>query len=454
MGFTRLESCNCIYTYLDKAIIAGYVDDLVLFGESEEILRNIEQKINERFRVKNLGAIRNFLGVQIDYPDEETLVLSQSTYVKSILQKFNMIECRPVSTPLFISFPISKGDCPTDEEEKERMRAIPYRELIGSLLYLANCTRPDLMFSVTRLAQFSSNPGRRHWQAAKHVLRYLHGSINLSLVYRRTDSNDACAYSDADWASDIDDRRSNSGTAITIGHSLVIWKTCKQKNNSGFDRKSPVTKRLVKVKRLLKELKVKLQYVEYDGYKNIANLPLIDSENIYLPPLHIKLGLIKNFVKAMDRNASGFAYLKQKNSSISEAKIKEGIFVGPQIRELQQDGNFLNSLNEVEVAAWNSFRKVCKIFLGSVKVENYRDIVNDLLLSYKALGCNMSLKIHFLHSHLDFFPDKLGAVSDEHGERFHQDISSMEKRYQGKWSPAMLADYCWTLKRDLPQAKY
>ncbi|UYV84953.1 hypothetical protein LAZ67_X004087 [Cordylochernes scorpioides] len=150
------------------------------------------------------------------------------------------------------------------------------------------------------------------------------------------------------------------------------------------------------------------------GYKNIANLPLINSENIYLPPLHIKLGLMKNFVKAMDRNASGFAYLKQKYSSIIEAKIKEGIFVGPQIRELQQDGNFQNSLNEVEAAAWNSFRNVCKNFLGSVK----------------ALGCNMSLKIHFLHSHLDFFPDNLGAVSDEHGERFHQDISSMEKRYQ------------------------
>ncbi|UYV63263.1 hypothetical protein LAZ67_2003575 [Cordylochernes scorpioides] len=155
----------------------------------------------------------------------------------------------------------------------------------------------------------------------------------------------------------------------------------------------------------------------------------------------------------MDRNASGFAYLKQKCSSISEAKIREGIFVGPQIRELQQDGNFQNSLNEVEAAAWNYFRNVCKNFLGSVKVEYYRDIVNDLLLSYKALGCNMSLKIHFLHSHLDFFPDNLGAVSDEHGERFHQAISSMEKRYQGKWSPAMLADDCWALKRDLPQAK-
>ncbi|UYV74009.1 hypothetical protein LAZ67_11001809 [Cordylochernes scorpioides] len=169
-----------------------------------------------------------------------------------------------------------------------------------------------------------------------------------------------------------------------------------------------------------------------EGYKNIVNPPLIDSENIYLPPLHTKLGLMKNFVKAMDRNASGFAYLKQKCSSISDAKIKEGIFVGPQIRELLQNGNFRNSLNEVEAAAWNSFRNVCKNFLGSVKVENYRDIVNDLLLSYKALGCNMSLKIHFSHSYLDFFPDNFGAVSDEHGERFPQDISSMEKRYQGQ----------------------
>ncbi|UYV60728.1 hypothetical protein LAZ67_1002045 [Cordylochernes scorpioides] len=186
------------------------------------------------------------------------------------------------------------------------------------------------------------------------------------------------------------------------------------------------------MKETYENMKLLLKKIEYEryGYKNIANLSLIDSENIYLPPLHIKLGLMKNFVKAMDRNASGFAYLKQTFSSISEAKIKEGIFVGPQIRELQQDGNFQNSLNEVEAAAWNSFRNVCKNFLGSVKVENYRDIVNDLLLSYKALGCNMSLKIHFLHSHLDFFPDNLGAVNDEHGERFHQDISSMGKRYQ------------------------
>jgi hypothetical protein len=80
------------------------------------------------------------------------------------------------------------------------------------------------------------------------------------------------------------------------------------------------------------------------------------------------------------------------------------------------------------------------------------EIVNELLTAYKAVGCNMSLKVRSLDSHLDFFPENLGAVSDEHGQRIHQDISNMEKRYQDKWSLSKLADYCWALKRDVPQA--
>ena len=74
--------------------------------------------------------------------------------------------------------------------------------------------------------------------------------------------------------------------------------------------------------------------------------------------------------------------------------------------------------------------------------------------SYEKLGCNMSLKIQFLHSHLDFLPENCGAVSEEHGERFHQDVSSMEKRYQGKWNCAILADYSWTLASDAPTMEY
>ncbi|GBM99817.1 hypothetical protein AVEN_268899-1, partial [Araneus ventricosus] len=72
----------------------------------------------------------------------------------------------------------------------------------------------------------------------------------------------------------------------------------------------------------------------------------------------------------------------------------------------------------------------------------------------KSMGCNMSLKIHFLHSHLEFYPENLGPVGDENGERFHQDISNMGSRYGGKWNPKMLADYIWTLKMDIPPAKH
>ena len=190
------------------------------------------------------------------------------------------------------------------------------------------------------------------------------------------------------------------------------------------------------------------------GIKNVANTPLVATTKVFLPPLHIKLGLMKNFVKGMDRSGLGFMYLKQKFHRMSEAKIKEGIFVGPQIRELFRDQHFYCQLNQNELAAWTSFKSVCENFLGIHKSVNYEEVVEDLLKSYQTLQCNMSLKIHFLHSHLDFFPANLGAVSDEHGERFHQDIFQMEKRYQGKWSPHMLADYCWTIKRDVPEPKY
>jgi len=101
--------------------------------------------------------------------------------------------------------------------------------------------------------------------------------------------------------------------------------------------------------------------------------------------------------------------------------------VGPQIRALIRDGKFEDLLSQIEKSVWNSFKSVVKSFLGNCKAPNYREIVGELLQSYQDMGCNMSLKIHFLYSHLDFFPDNLGAVSDEHGEHFHQDISALKR---------------------------
>ncbi|KAJ4431207.1 hypothetical protein ANN_19804 [Periplaneta americana] len=112
------------------------------------------------------------------------------------------------------------------------------------------------------------------------------------------------------------------------------------------------------------------------------------------------------------------------------------------------DQSFLEKLTPNELAAWESFKSVVNGFLGKKKEENSDELVRSLLQNYKNLGCRMSLKIHFLHSHLNFFPKNLGAVSDEQGERFHQDILQIEQRYKGRWDPSMMSDYCWFLQRE------
>jgi len=143
------------------------------------------------------------------------------------------------------------------------------------------------------------------------------------------------------------------------------------------------------------------------GEKNVVSPSLVLLKKIYLPPLHIKLGLMQNSVKGMDKTGHGFEYARSKFQNVSDAKMKEGILIGPQIRELMQDKHFDEDLNETERNGWLSFKRIFKDFLGNHKAVNYQDVWQDLLTLYKAMECNMSLKIHFLESQLDFIPENL-----------------------------------------------
>ena len=189
------------------------------------------------------------------------------------------------------------------------------------------------------------------------------------------------------------------------------------------------------------------------GVHNVLFEPLVDPKKILIPPLRIKLGLMKQFTKALNKEGQCFKYLFKKFPKYSDAKIKEGVFDGPQIRKLLEDTEFIRTMNEVEKAAWLNFKEVASNFLGNRKSPKYREIVANMVKSFKKLGCLMSLKLYFLDSHIDEFPDNLGDYSDEQGERFHQDIKVMENRYQGKWDAVMLSDYCWSLKRDRKKTK-
>ena len=108
----------------------------------------------------------------------------------------------------------------------------------------------------------------------------------------------------------------------------------------------------------------------------------------------------------------------------------------------------MTTMTVVEARAWKAFSKVVHNFLGNKKADNYIELVQELFLSLQVLGCRMSIKVHYLHSHLSEFPANLGDVSEEQGERFHQDVKVMEERYQGRWNCNMMADYCWSLMRD------
>jgi len=96
-----------------------------------------------------------------------------------------------------------------------------------------------------------------------------------------------------------------------------------------------------------------------------------------------------------------------------------------------EDHDFHTKLIATERRDWEAFENAHRNFLGNEKVENYGQILQDLISSYSAMGCRMSLNLHFMHSHFDFFLENMGVVSNKHGERFHQNISQMEKRYSG-----------------------
>ena len=111
-------------------------------------------------------------------------------------------------------------------------------------------------------------------------------------------------------------------------------------------------------------------------------------------------------------------------------------------------------MNEVELEAWKAFALVVNNVFGNNKARNYAELVNNMLTAFKNLDCNMSVKMRYLFSHMDRFPENLGSMSDEQGKRFHPDLKEMETRYQGRWDTVTMADNCWNLKRDLHAAEH
>ncbi|RVW71154.1 Retrovirus-related Pol polyprotein from transposon TNT 1-94 [Vitis vinifera] len=139
-----------------------------------------------------------------------------------------MNEAKPVSTPLGSHFKLSKEQSPKTGEERDHMSKVPYASAIGSLMYAMVCTRPDIAYAVGVVSRFMSRRGKQHWEAVKWILRYLKGSLDTCLCFTGA-SLKLQGYVDADFASDIDSRKSTTGFVFTLGGTTISWTSNLQK---------------------------------------------------------------------------------------------------------------------------------------------------------------------------------------------------------------------------------
>ena len=189
-------------------IIAVYVDDIIVAGKDKIM--------------KDMGKLHHFLGIKI-IQKNGTIWIGQSTYAKELLKRFKMEESKPVETPFDSGSKLEKA-----KEEDKLCNQGDYQSAVGSLLYLSTRTRPDIAFAVGYTARYCSKPTNIHWTAVKRIMRYLNGSLDLGLFYMDETTNTLVGYSDADWAGDIDDRKSTSGYLFRLSGSPISWKSKKQ----------------------------------------------------------------------------------------------------------------------------------------------------------------------------------------------------------------------------------
>jgi hypothetical protein len=231
MGFTRIKSDNSVYIYTrdnNRIILPVFVDDITIVGKSTPLLDSIVSELASHFKLRDLGPTDYLLGIKIERDfDKRQIYLSQRQYIVDMLDKYGLTDVKPVTTPMEPGFKLSASMGPQDAKEVAYMKTVPYINAVGSLMFLATTSRPDIAYSVGVLCRFNSNPGPKHWTAVKHLLRYLKGSMDYRLTYGPDPNSKEIfsAYSDADHGGNPDNGRSTGGYLLKIGTGAVSWSS-------------------------------------------------------------------------------------------------------------------------------------------------------------------------------------------------------------------------------------
>lgn len=204
--------------------VAIYVDDVLYFTNCNDMKLNLQYILTTHFKMKDLGIAECCVGLHITR-DNNTIYLDQSKYIEEILEKFNMSDCKPVDTPADSNQRLT-NDLPSNANFNKS--AIPYQQAVGNLLYLIQGTRPDIAYAVNTVSRFNNNFGEMHWTAVKRIMRYLKGTISLKLAFKRSDNHQCIGFSDADWAADVDSRKSCTGYLFTRSGAAITWSSKRQ----------------------------------------------------------------------------------------------------------------------------------------------------------------------------------------------------------------------------------
>jgi hypothetical protein len=226
-GFRQADAEPCIFVHQEERVmLAVYVDDLLIAAEDMVSLTRFQDLLKEKFKTRDMGVPTYFLGMNVEFDERMRWVhLTQTTYVDALLEKYNEYLKSPRTLPIVSGVVLSK------EQSVAKPSIKPYASLVGALLFLSVCTRPDISYAVGVLAKFLSCPAEQHWEVAVGVLAYVgatrHKGILLGDVQLGARKG-IVGYADADWANDVDDRKSISGGAVFYEGSLVSWFSRKQ----------------------------------------------------------------------------------------------------------------------------------------------------------------------------------------------------------------------------------
>ena len=286
IGFVKCQTDHCLFTLRKSdgsvVIMAVYVDDILIAANNIEAVLEVKEFIKEKFAIKDLGPVKHVLGIHVNHNIlDGHLTLDQSKMTQKIVTEFDKynvplvnsargkslglkhIEALPMTPGLVLG---STSSLPEDEvgsPEYVDVSKLPYMRLVGCVLYLMTCTRPDISLATTSVSRFMQKPLYVHWLACLHLVRYLKGTTDYGISFSRSNwmNHLLCAFSDSDWGtSDTANRRSMTGYSVFLSGGPIAWRSClqttvaKSATEAEYYALSGTTDEVVFIRNLLSEL--------------------------------------------------------------------------------------------------------------------------------------------------------------------------------------------------------